>query len=141
MKLLIDNKRIIKVVFIAIFALFLWVSLFGIFHYMGEMLEGGVMGNCIFNGQMNDCTMNLSDHVAFWKGLLKDGPKLMGLSGILSLILIAGLSAFFKKYYLDKFFERTLIYYSFLKKLNPLLPLFNFFRKLFSQGILNPKLY
>lgn len=119
---------------------FLWISIFGLFH-MSEMKSDGTMSNCLLNGQLEVCTMNLSAHIALWQNILTGQPQNSGLLGLLILITALAAIIAFGKDPFSELYECTVYHWRLYIKQYTQISLFNFLREAFSQGILNSKKY
>lgn len=131
------TRKILALLFLTFFVGSMFVSLFHFSSMMTEMPMG--MNNCPFASHDEVfCPMNFFDHIDAWKDTF-----LAVVPGIFVLIAAAGLLASFiglapnllgqRHYFLPRFLryvgERT---YTFI---------YRFWQELFSNGILNPKLF
>lgn len=136
------NKKIIKILFALTAISFLWLGTFGLLHHMGEMRPGNATSSgCLFNGQAEVCTMDFSEHIALWQGMMTSLPQNMGLVDLLILALVLVAVVAFWRSPLFEFSERVSSRWRLYIKQNPQIRLFNSFIEQFSQGILNPKIF
>lgn len=124
---------------------FLWAVFFGASHSamaMEQYNDGTQMGSCLFDGTAKPCTMSFSQHLSSWQGLFTavtpEKATALVLLALLAVIFAAALA-------LHRYFTLPLKHVAYRWKLyirqRSLLVIFNPLREVFSQGILNPKLY
>lgn len=124
---------------LAILVSFSFLALFGLFLSMTTD-EHGMMSHCPFMSQTEVvCPMQAGEHIAKWQESVTGIPqKSMGIS-------FAVLFALVSWYFLSRFLLQgsTAITSTLarLKRERGLPALFNIFHRLFSQGILHPKIY
>ena len=136
------NKRIVKILFAITAISFLWLGTFGLLHHMSEMKPDNASGSgCLFNGQAEVCTMNFSEHIALWEGMMTTLPQEVGALSLLALALLLVVIVTFWHGSLFEFSERVAFRWRLYIKQNPQVRLFNSLIEEFSQGILNPKIF
>lgn len=137
----LSNKKFGKIVFVLTAISFLWLGTFGLFNHMNEMKQGGSMSGCIFNGHAEVCIMNVSEHIAIWQGMITALPQKAGFAGLFALaVLFAVIIASYKNSFFD-FFELAGFRWRLYTKQHNKISFFDSLREIFSQGILNPKIY
>lgn len=139
----IVNKKIVRFFFGLALIAFIFVALFGLSHGMAgmEKRSDGTMGGCLFNGQTEVCTMNFSEHIALWEGMMTTLPQEVGVLSLLVLALLLVVIVTFWQDSLFEFSERVASRWRLYVKQNPHAHLFNSLIEEFSQGILNPKIF
>ncbi|MFA6295492.1 MAG: hypothetical protein WC666_03655 [Candidatus Paceibacterota bacterium] len=138
----IANKKFVKILFAITAISFLWLGTFGLMHHMSEMkpdMTGG--SGCLFNGQTEVCTMNFSEHIALWEGMMTTLPQEIGALSLLALALLLVVVVAFWRNPLFEFSEHIASRWRLYIKQNPQIRLFNSIIEQFSQGILNPKIF
>ena len=98
------------------------------------MRADGTMSNCLFGHDMGFCPMSLFEHIDVWQSMF---------------IVILPVIVIFSSLLLNSFFtflnKELIVFIKLLLKLyqkyKPDIPLFDYLKELFSQGILNPKIY
>ena len=144
MKLISYNKILLKTLFMIASVMFLWFSAFGLMYHMNLMKsESNSVNGCLFNGEVDVCVMNFSEHIALWQSMITSLPQQVG--GILSLLLLIVLSIIVTNFryshphelLIKNISSRWRLYI----KQHPHIHLFNFLREAFSRGILNTKIY
>ncbi len=138
----IANKKFVKILFAITAISFLWLGTFGLLHHMSEMRPDNAVGSgCLFNGQTEVCTMNFSEHIALWEGMIRTLPQEIGALSLLALALLFVAVIVFWQNNLFEFSERIASRWRLYIKQNPQIRLFNSIIEQFSQGILNPKIF
>ncbi|MDP2668561.1 MAG: hypothetical protein Q8P07_01885 [bacterium] len=135
------NKKFGKTLIILTAVSFLWLGTFGLFNHMSEMKHGGPMSGCLFNGHLEACIMNVSEHIAIWQSMMTALPQKAGFADLLALLaLSAAIIVSYKNYIFDlsEFIKSRRKLY--IKQHNEI-SFFNALSETFSQGILNPKTY
>ncbi len=136
------NKKFVKILFIIAAVSFSWFGIFGLLHHMNDMqAHNTAMSGCLFNDQSEVCTMNVSEHIALWQGMLTNLPQNRGLLDLLLLAVVLITVSVLFKIPLWKFPERAAPRFRLYIKQHPHLRLFNSLIEKFSQGILNPQIY
>lgn len=133
-----------KILFILTTISFLWLGTFGLFNHMSEMKSDNQMnmGSCLFNGQEEEiCKMDFSEHLSVWQSIVTSLPQNFGLLNILLLTVVLVVMIPFIHDPLYGLSEKIKFRYKFYIRQNPQISLFNFIQEIFSQGILNPKLF
>src|SRR3989344_5522780 len=102
--------------------------------------EDGTMSGCLFNGRTEICDMAFFEHISIWQGIFSatqntDFINLLSLIILLS-VSIATATTNQNLASLLRLFNTRKLYI--LKSLNLH---FNYLKKAFSQGILEPKIY
>ncbi len=124
---------------LAIIVSFSFLALFGLSLSMTTD-EHGMMSNCPFMSQTEViCPMQVGEHIAKWQQAVTGIPqKFMSLAFVALLTLVSW-------YFLSRFMSQgSTVIASVLRRLKRergLPALFNIFHRLFSQGILHPKIY
>lgn len=141
--MIIFHKKIRSLlVILALFA-FVLVSFVGAGHaFAMEMNKDGSMDGCIFTGKTMLCKMNIIEHISFWQSIFTATVP-QKINTLVLLILLAGLFRIvstLKRHLLLPFSYLTICWKLYIKQ-NPHLSLFNPLQEVFSQGILNPKIY
>jgi len=94
---------------------------------------------CPFMGEaMAVCPMTVIDHIGSWKGLFAALPTIEVLALVAAVIVIVSFSL---KILAENSAARLAYWYHYYKKKRSASKLYNYFSQLFSQGILNPKVY
>lgn len=122
---------------------FLWLGTFGLLSHMSEMRSDNqmTMGGCLFDGQEEICNMDFSEHLSVWQSVLTSLPQNFGLLNMLILAIVLVVIIPFLHDPLSRLSERIRFRYKLYIKQHPQINLFNFIQEIFSQGILNPKLF
>jgi hypothetical protein len=123
---------------------FLAVTFLGVSMTMGmEMKDDGTMSGCMFDGQAEICPMTFAEHLSGWQNMFTVIPqKSTVFIQLLALIAAFVIIAFaLRRHLLLSLFSYFSERWKFYIRDNPNLPLFDHLRQLFSQGILNPKIY
>lgn len=121
---------------------FLTLSFFGLGHMSGMTEnENGDMVGCIFTGKTMLCKMNVIEHISLWQSMFTAIPQesLM----LLALLILLVAVIFVTKNILAPprpSNSKALTKRLYLKE-HPDLLLFDPLKEVFSQGILNPKIY
>lgn len=103
--------------------------------------EHGMMSNCPFmSEQASVCPMSAMDHIAKWQGLFTAIVLKSNMSSSLFLLLLAVVIFLYVRLYVKSIFFLFVLPPSFAHNKQEL-TLFNYLVILFSQGILNPRLY
>ena len=136
-----SDKKFRKILFILTAISFLWIGTFGLLS-MGQMKTNGTISGCLFSsGQMELCSMSFSDHITLWQSLFTGVPKNTGLLFILTLVIVLLFSVVIL--WQNPFFEFskriTFRFRIYIKQ--HYRTRFNFLKEVFSQGILNSKIY
>src|SRR3989344_5765348 len=139
MSLISANKTFRETVLTLTAIFFLWTVTFGLFHHVGEMKPDGTMSGCLFSEQMEVCTMNFSEHIALWQSMVRSLPQFAQLLDLLLVVSIALVALRQGSLFVlsRRITSRLRLYI----KAHPHIRLFNFFREMFSRGILNSKIY
>lgn len=137
----VSTKKLGKIALTLTIIVFLWVGTFGLFHHIGEMQAGGAMSGCLFNGQMEVCAMNLSEHIALWQRMFTTLPQNTNLLNIFILAVALVAVIIFCRKSLFEFFERIVSRWKFYVRQHSRLNFFSPLRAAFARGILNPKIY
>lgn len=123
---------------------FLSVAFFGAPQSMMGMEKraDGTMSGCLFMGMEEICTMTFTQHLNQWQNMFTTTAPQKALTFALLFLLAVVFVAIvvFKRNLLLLFNYHATRSRLYLRH-NPELSLFNFFKKAFSQGILNPKIY
>lgn len=136
-----NNKKFAKIALILTAISFLWLGTFGLFNHMDEMKHGGAASGCIFNGHAEVCIMNVSEHIAIWQGMITALPQKAGFTNLFALaVLFAAIIVSYKNY-LFSFSELIRSRWRLYIKQHNEIGFFNSLQEIFSQGILNPKIY
>lgn len=135
------NKKFGKTLIILTAVSFLWLGTFGLFNHMSEMKHDGAMSGCLFNGYVEICIMNVSEHITLWQGMMTTLPQKAGLADLLVLVAVfAAIIVSYKNRLFDIFeftgYRRRL----YIKQHNEI-SFFNSLSETFSQGILNLYFY
>gem|GEM_PF-1630441 len=134
------NSKFGKVACVITAISFSWLAVFGLLHHMSEMKPAGAMGSsCLFNGQVEVCAMNFSEHIALWQGMLVSLPQYAGLFLLMAVAMLAAVTVFGKKYFAE-FAQLAASRRSYTEK-HPRIYLFNALIETFARGILNPKIF
>ncbi|MDO8585168.1 MAG: hypothetical protein Q7R85_03580 [bacterium] len=142
MNFALTNKKFGKIVFILTAISFSWLAMFGLLHHMSEMrMDSAMGGSCLFNGQIEVCAMNFSEHIALWQGMLVSSPQDVGLFGLLILAAVLAAVIVFREKSFVEFSERAALRRRLYAKQHPQTGLFNLLTEVFARGILNPKIY
>ena len=136
----VSTKKLGKIALILTAVVFLWAGTFGLLYHIGEMQAGGAMSGCLFNGQMEICAMNLSEHIALWQRMFTALPQNTNLLNIFILASTLVAVVFWRKS-LFEFFESIASRWRFYIKQHLQVNLLNPLRVAFARGILNPKIY
>ena len=120
---------------------FLWLGTFGLFNHMSEMKHGGPMSGCLFNGHLEACIMNVSEHIAIWQSMMTALPQKAGFTDILVLIALSVAIIISYKNRLFDISEFTGSRWRLYIKQHNEISFFDSLLEIFSQGILNPKIY
>lgn len=124
------------------FFAFVTLSIFGLGHMSGMTAnENGDMAECIFTGKVMLCKMSIIEHISLWQSMLTVMPQE-------NLMLLALLTLFMAVIFMTKNIlvllclsrVEALTRRLYLKE-HPDFSLFNPLKEVFSQGILNPKIY
>ena len=118
----------------------LYMSLFGIFNMNMSMTMDGQMSDCPLMLGMNICPMTPFEHVAFMQNFFTNIPHQQDMTLVLLLAtsFIAGIGlAWLRQLVIPPDRFRSVGYFY----RNRYIPIQGFLQHLFSQGILNPKLY
>lgn len=136
------SKNLGKIVLILTMISFAWFGTFGLFYHVMEMGSDQMMDDgCLFNGQVEMCTMNFSEHLALWRETITSLPQSVGLWSTLILAIISAVMVVLWRYSLFDFFKRAVSRWKLYLRKYPHLLLFNYLREIFSRGILNSKIY
>ncbi len=137
----ISKKEFGKIAIILTIILFLWISTFGLLYYMSQMKLSSA-SSCLFDGQgTTACTMNFSEHIALWQGLVRSIPATIGfLSFFILLVALEPLKNFWNNFFI-RFWDQSIFYWKLYLKQHPQIRLFNFLLEIFSSGILKPRIY
>ena len=141
MNFILANKKFVNTVLILITITFLWFGTFGLLFHVNEMKVDSQMSNCLFNGQEEVCNMNVSEHLSVWQSMITSLPQTTGLLGLLLLSVVLVAVFISLRDILSKLSEKIRFLYTLYIKQHPQISLYNFLREIFSQGILNPKLF
>lgn len=139
MKLAFVNNTLAKLLLVLAGLTFTWIALFGLMHHMGGMTQDGVMSGCMFTGEVEVCTMNFSEHITLWQGVIRDLPKQLPLY-----LLLASLFTYF--FFIKKRFREgpslcgAILLRHYLAD-HPGIQFFHSLQEIFSRGILHPKIY
>ena len=120
---------------------FLFMSLFGVFHSSMGMSMDGKMSDCPFMPGMNVCPMSPLEHATFMQGFFTNIPQQE--NPFLTLLFSLAFAAFLSITWLKRFFlppdlnQRALQHFYRQRSFSIL----RLLQELFSQGILNPKLF
>ena len=118
---------------------FLWTATFGLLYHTGQMNLDGTMSGCLFDGQTEACTMNFSEHVSLWQSILRSLPASFSLFSIFAAICFVAAILWHRT--LFEFSEYAAFRRRLYIKQHPHVRLFDTLREIFSQGILNSKIY
>ena len=142
MELASPSKIIVKILFVMATISFLWLGTFGLLHSMGKMGVGNTASSgCIFDGPSEVCTMNFSEHIAFFEELSTNLPgnaKLIELL-VMTLALVVGLLLGLRS--MRGSVERLILKLKLYLEHNHRVRLFDYLLREFREGILNPKIY
>lgn len=135
------NNRFAKIAILLSAVSFLWIGAFGLLRHGLGMKSGGETNGCLFDGQMEVCNMNVSDHITTWQTMLTGLPQNDEVMEALFLAAMFVVTILFTQITLSKFSERiTTRYYLYIKQ-HPQIHLFDSLKEAFSRGILNSKIY
>jgi len=136
------HKKFWKITLILTIIFFWWFSIFGLTNHMSNMKPDRADGNgCLFNIQMEVCTMNLSEHITFWQGAFTSLPQNVKILELLILAIMLSVVINFRPNQLIEFLERMTARFRLYIKQNPQIRLFNLLIEEFARGILNPKIF
>ncbi len=123
-------------------SVFISIAFLGIAHssFGMEMNGRGQMSGCFFDGYAKICAMTLSEHIKTWQNVFTAIPsKTTHLAFAFLLLGFTCIGAFMgRRYLLDR---EKLLSQNHCPIHNLDSPIFNFLKELFSQGILNPRVY
>lgn len=136
------DKRIVKILFAATVISFLWLGTFGLVRHMSEMRPNSASGSgCLFNERAETCTMNFSEHIALWVGMVTTLPQdVVALSLLVLALSLVVVTASWQDN-LFEFSKQVASRWGSRIKQNPQVHLFNFLIEEFSRGILNSKIF
>ena len=121
-----------------ILAVFIIMASFGAQLGISQMATGAE-APCPFMGEaMSICPMSVIDHIGSWKQIFFARPAAELLALIMAVIIII---SFGWKILADNAATRLAYWCRYYKKKRYLSKLYNYLAQLFSQGILNPKIY
>jgi len=122
-------------------ATFIAVSLFGLGHTAGmKANDNGNMEGCIFTGKTMLCEMGVIEHISLWHGMFTAMPQKV--SALLALIVLLIVAAFVVINYSPHITDIKQKTPQRLYLLNhPNINLFDPIRRVFSRGIIHPKIY
>jgi len=143
MNFIFANKNLAKIVLILTTISFVWLGTFGLLNHMTGMKSDNQMnmGSCLFNGQEEICNMDFSEHISVWQSMVTSLPQNFGLLDILLLAIVLVVIIPFIHDPLSRLSEKIRFRYKLYIRQHPQISLFNFIQEIFSQGILNPKLF
>lgn len=137
------NKKIVKFLTLFVLLLFFLIANFGAGNpWVMKIRDDGTMSGCAFDGQGELCRMNFAEHISVWREIFSVTLQ----KNIFILNLLVLVSTFFFVIFTARRNLRLLLFVHFSErrlylKNNPCLLFFDWLRKMFSQGILNPKIY
>lgn len=143
MNFIFANKNLVKIVLILATISFMWLGTFGLLNHMTGMKSDNQMNmeGCLFNGQEEICNMDFSEHLSVWRSMVTSLPQNFGLLNILLLVIVFVVIIPFLHDPLSKLSKKIRSRYKLYIRQHPQINLFNFIKEIFSQGILNPKLF
>lgn len=142
MNSILNNKKFGKVMLIISAIFFLWISIFGLVYHINEMSVGTEKSSCLFSGQTEGCAMNFSEHITIWHGMTTTIPQnIMEIISILIMSLVFVTAFILWQNYFYTLSKRIFSRFKLYIRQHPQINLFNYFKEVFSSGILNTKIY
>ncbi|MDO8523052.1 MAG: hypothetical protein Q7S12_02065 [bacterium] len=135
------NKKFGKTLIILTAVSFLWLGTFGLFNHMNETKQDDAMSGCLFNGHLEVCIMNVSEHIAVWQSMMTTLPQKAGFADLLAFAVVFAVIIVSYKNRLFDIAEFTGYRRRLYIKQHNEISFFNALSEIFSQGILNPKIY
>ena len=133
-------KKLAFSAFMLVSLAFLSWSLVGPMHIFGMQMDGhNQTSKCVFDGLTGTCMMNPLEHIALWQSLFDVVPVEIVAASLLSLTLV--FVVFLGKLRLNDLSRSEFARQKFYVRLRRNSSLFDFLEQVFSQGILNPKLF
>lgn len=132
-------KTQINVVLAGVLVIFTFITTFGLGLSMKHDMQGSMVNCPLMSGSTTLCQMNPLEHITKWQQLFTTTRQTDAMVLIVALFILGSTILLLKMHSQRSLLQIRL--YTYHKRKNPQMQLFNHLLLAFSNGVLHPKLY